>query len=420
VDRRDFLKGAAGTGAGALAWMGLAGAGAAETGGATGGATGAARAAAAGAGAESAAALADLIAALAEVDAGFDDAAWRLQGAVDRSEARRYLMHTLQHALEAWFECTPSSPAFKPFVNPEKKLLGDNPDARYHTTPVGGAHRYRIRGNLAGATYTSFTVELGTAGGHNSRRTGATLNDTQFRAARDGSYEIAVGGERQDGNWLALDPEAGSISVRHYYEREECIAGDRLHHIPIEIERLDRSAPEPPPSDASIAAGLRSVATFLRTTVQAPTSSPDTTPRWVSLVPNQLPAPIKDSSNEDVGFAAVDNVYSMAPFLLKPGEALVIRGRHPRCRFANVVLWNRFMQTLDYRHRRVSLNRKQTKLEQDGSFRIVLAGEDPGVPNWIDTEGRMLGSIFWRFLLPEEEIEPLRTEVVKIDQVSRS
>jgi hypothetical protein len=51
------------------------------------------------------------------------------------------------------------------------------------------------------------------------------------------------------------------------------------------------------------------------------------------------------------------------------------------------VLWNRFMQTYDYAHRRVSLNRKQTKLERDGSFRIVIAHSDPGVPNWIDAEG---------------------------------
>ena len=48
------------------------------------------------------------------------------------------------------------------------------------------------------------------------------------------------------------------------------------------------------------------------------------------------------------------------------------------------------MQTGDYLHRQVSLNRKQTKPEPDGSFRIVVAAEDPGVPNWLDTEGPRL------------------------------
>ena len=37
-----------------------------------------------------------------------------------------------------------------------------------------------------------------------------------------------------------------------------------------------------------------------------------------------------------------------------------------------------------------SRNRASTTLEPDGSFRIVLAHADPGVPNWIDTEGQGL------------------------------
>jgi hypothetical protein len=81
------------------------------------------------------------------------------------------------------------------------------------------------------------------------------------------------------------------------------------------------------------------------------------------------------------------------------------------------VLWNRYTQTLDYRYRRISLNRTQTTLESDGSFKIVLAASDPGVPNWLDSEGRPSGSVFWRFLLPEGEIAPLRTRVVKLGDV---
>jgi hypothetical protein len=399
MDRRDFLTGLASTPLLGLA-SGLTASGA--------------LAATSGSGAsESEAALRELEATLAKVDASFADPAWRLTGPADFVEGRRYLLHTLQHALEAWLEADPARPAFKRFVTPEKKLLGDNPDAVYFTTPVDPARRYRIRGSLAGATYTSFTVELGTAGGHNSRRTGATLNDTQFRAGADGSYEITVGGPEASGNWLALAPDAGSITTRHYYERERSIAADRLHHIPLTIEPLDDPGPPPPPSDASVAAGIRRVATFLEGTVEPPRTGAGL-PRWVSPRPNQLPAPKKDASNEEVGFAAADNVYSMAPFLVKPGEALVIRGRFPRCRFANVVLWNRFMQTLDYAWRRSSLNRKQTRLEPDGSFKIVVAASDPGVPNWLDSEGRAFGTIFFRFMLPEEPIEPLRTRVVPL------
>jgi hypothetical protein len=102
----------------------------------------------------------------------------------------------------------------------------------------------------------------------------------------------------------------------------------------------------------------------------------------------------------------------MAPFFLGPDQALVMTGRWPDCRFANVSLWNRFQQTLDYANRSVSLNRRQTHPEPDGSFRIVLAHRDPGCPNWLDTEGRAFGLVFWRYFLPAGPVETPRAEVI--------
>ncbi|HEU4430323.1 MAG TPA: DUF1214 domain-containing protein [Myxococcota bacterium] len=412
MDRREFLLGSAG-GIGLIAAADLlaaGGAAAAPEAGATGSAAG---------GGESAAALKELREVLGQLDASFATDAWGLRSSTDHAEARRLVMFHLHHAIEVYFEPSPERPAWKRFVTPEKKLLGDNPDAIYFATPVSAAHRYRIRGNVAGATYTSFTVELGGADGANPSGLGATLNDAELEIAPDGSYEIVASAEKPErGNWLRLDPGASSLSTRHYYEREVSIAADQLHHIPLAIDAIDLTAPPPPPSDASVAAGIRRVASFLRTSVAPARRDPKQLPPWVSLVPNRFPPPKKDDSNTKVGFAAKDNVYSMAPFVLAPGEALVIRGRFPKCRFANVVLWNRHTHSLDYRYRRVSLNRKQTRLEADGSFKIVLAASDPGVPNWLDTEGRLSGSVFWRFQLPEEEIAPLVARVVKIGDVA--
>ncbi len=369
-------------------------------------------------GSEAGTALQELRDVLGNLEASFATDAWGLRGPLDQAEVRRLVMFHLHHGIEVYFEPSPERPAWKRFVTPEKKLLGDNPDAIYYATPVAAAQRYRIRGNIAGATYTSFTVEVGGGDGGNPTGLGATLNDGEFEIAPDGGYEIVASAEKPErGNWLRLDPGASSLSTRHYYEREISIAADQLHHIPLAIDRLDLSAPPPPPSDASVAAGIRRVAQFLRTSVYPARRDPALLPPWVSLVPNQFPRPKKDDSNTKVGFAAKDNVYSMAPFVLAEGEALVIRGRFPKCRFANVVLWNRHTHSFDYRYRQISLNRKQTQLEPDGSFKIVLAARDPGVPNWLDTEGRPSGSVFWRFLLPEGEIAPLEATLVKIENV---
>lgn len=102
----------------------------------------------------------------------------------------------------------------------------------------------------------------------------------------------------------------------------------------------------------------------------------------------------------------------------------------PPCRFANVVLWNRFLQTLDYTGpERVSLNRAQLVADDTSSiggdskaeltqYTLVLAHSNPGVPNWLSTEGRARGTIFWRYVLPEADAPAPTTKVVKFNELA--
>ena len=359
---------------------------------------------------EAARALGELQQALDDLEVAFSSPEWRLRTPMDFAEARRVMLHVLMHALQAWLEADPARPFFTPFINQHKKMLGDNPDARYFSAVVDDRHSYRIRGNLAGATYTSFTLELGA--GADGDGIGSTLNDTQFRADKNGDYEIILSAEKVEGNWMPMTKGASSLTTRHYYEREESINNDRLHHIPLNIENLERVPPRPAPTDSSIAAGIRRVTEFVRGNVI--TMNAQNSPPWVSRVPNQFIPPKKDDTHDSITYAARDNVYSMAPWVLAPGQALVMRGRFPACRFSNVVLFNRFLQTLNYEERSVSLNRAQTVLNDDGGFEMVIAHKDPGRPNWLDTEGRPYGIIFWRFQLPEGDIPPLETEVITL------
>lgn len=359
---------------------------------------------------EAAQALAELQQALDNLEIAFASPAWKLRTPQDYAEARRVMLHALMHGLQCWLEADPARPFFTSFINQHKKLLGDNPDARYYQAVIDDQHSYRIRGNLAGATYTSFTIELGA--GTDGDGIGSTLNDTQFEADANGDYEIIVSAEKTEGNWLPMTKGASSITTRHYYEREQSINNDRLHHIPIDIQNLEKVPPRRTPNDNDIAAGIRRVTTFVQGNVI--TMSNDNSPAWVSRVPNQFIPPKKDDSHEAITYAARDNVYSMAPFVLAPDQALLIRGRFPKCRFSNVVLFNRFLQTLDYEERSISLNREQTVLDADGNFEMILAHRDPGRPNWLDTEGRPYGIMFWRFQLPEGDISPLETEVITL------
>ena len=360
-------------------------------------------------------ALHELIDLLGEVDRRWVSPEWNLHSADDHVGAHRALMHMLQWGLVGLFERDPAAPRFHRIVGPDRKVLGDNPDAVYFDAPVSAGRAYRVTGETRGAAYVSITVESGEAWGSMDNQVVGVINDTSFDTDAGGRFEILLGGEPRPRNWLALPEVAGSISTRHYFEEAAYAAADPARVPVMRIEVIDAdgnpvATPPPRPSEESVAAGIRRVAALVRElTVDRPPTGQSEPRTWISRVPNEFPPPDRPG---DLGLAAFDAAYAMAPFLLGPDDALVIRARWPVCRYGNVCLWNRHLQTFDYASRPISLNRAQTTADADGRFTAVIAHSDPGVPNWLDTEGRPFGIVYWRFMLPEGEIETPRAEVV--------
>ena len=373
----------------------------------------------AGSGDAAARAFSELSEALAEIEADYLGPSRGMNTAAERAAGRYLIANALQHGFQCWFDVDPERPLFHRWLSTTKKLLGDNPDAVYYGAVVDPAGTYRIRGNVHAACYTSFSVETGAQDGHISKGVISTLNDTEFDIAADGSYELIASPDPHPSNWLRLEPGAGSITTRHYWEWERSVAADPTFHVPLWIEPIEDPGPAPPMDDVAIAAGIQRVINFVRgLTLDFPDLAPEVMPAWVSNQANRFDNSEYSESNTEIGYAAKDNAYLQTRFELEPEQALIMRGRFPRCRFANVVLWNQRLQTPPYRYRRVSLNRNQVQYEQDGSFEIVVAHRDPGVPNWIDPAGLRTGMIFWRFLLPEENPPPIETELVDVGSLS--
>lgn len=358
------------------------------------------------------AAYRDFIDLLGEVDRRFVGPEGGITRAADVADGHRYVMHTLSGGLDFYFGTEAANPLIERIVSPSRKFLGDNPDAIYFTCPVSAEHRYRVKGNRAGAVYTSFTIESGSADGSYATRVSGDLNDAQIDFDADGSYEIILSPDPQGRNQLHLAPDAGTLTTRHYFEEVRSAAGDPTRQVPLTIERISEPGPPPVQDDAYIAENIRRVSRYLRgRTIDGPTRDPENQPAWVSTTPNVFNQPELPG---DMAFAAVDQAYAMAPYLVMPDEALVIEGRFPECRFANLVLWDRFLQSYDYVNRPISLNRKQTRTDADGNFRIIVAHQDPGLPNWLDASGRVSGIMYWRFMLPEGEIMKPRAQLVKL------
>jgi hypothetical protein len=364
---------------------------------------------------EARAAWEDLLDTLREAGDRFAGEEWGLTAPDDVAGGLRLLAHLLEGGLVGHFEDDPAAPVFRPIVTSTRKSLGDNPDALYYDAAVSSSFAYRVTGRTAGAAYVSFTVEAGGAGGRFPERTAGVLNDDGFDVDAGGRFELFLGGPPRERSWLPLPPDATRITTRHYWEEERTPGRPPTPDLALGIEVLDPPGPLPPPSDASVAAGLRRVTTYVRSrSLDMPKPGEREQPAFVSVVPNSFPPPVAPG---DHALAAADAAYSMAPYLLGPDEALVVTGRWPACRYGGVALWNRHLQTYDYASRQVSLNRAQTATDDDGRFRIVLAHRDPGVPNWIDTEGRPFGMVFWRFILPEGPIETPEAAVVPAAEV---
>ncbi|MFP3901800.1 MAG: DUF1214 domain-containing protein [Acidimicrobiia bacterium] len=363
-------------------------------------------------------AFGDLLDTLQDVAGRYASPEWGLTDAGDVAEALRVIVHHLGTGIETQFEDDPAHPVFRAIVTPWRKALGDNADARYHDARVHSAGTYRVRGRTAGAAYVSFTVETGADDGAFPSGTAGVLNDTAFDIAGDGSFEVTLGGPPRDRAWLPLADGASRITVRHYWEDATSPNLPPAADLGLTIDLVGGDVPPAPPAptDASIAASIRRMATYVRSRTLGAIARPGEgdAPAFVSREPHAFPPPVPPGAH---ALAAADAAYSMAPYLLGPDDALVMRARWPRCRCANVSLWNRQLQTFDYLRNRVSLNRAQAVADPDGTVTIVIAHRDPGVPNWLATEGRPFGLVFWRFMLPEGPIDTPAAEVVPADSL---
>jgi hypothetical protein len=350
-------------------------------------------------GAESGAALRDLLATLGELEARFSAGDPALPDEQSLLEGYRWILTILQVGADAHLWADPQRPRFVDIVGHSKKWGGDNADAFYQYVRLDPARTYRVRARKADAVYFSLTVYGGPDDGRYSDRIVGSLNDRQLDADADGIIELYLAPEPQGGPTIVLDPDAVCAVTRDYLIEPE--TGRRMEWS---IECLD-GAGDPNLTDAELARRLRAVRTWIgeqATITPLALGEPN-------VIDEPYPVP-----KQTVGWAAGDAAYAMGSYELEADEALVIRGRSPECAFWNLCLWNPFLHTYDYAYDRVTINGGQVEYEPDGSWVIAVSEHDPGLPNWVHTQGHPRGRLWFRWFHPTET--PIRptTEVRRI------
>lgn len=315
------------------------------------------------------------------------DEATSALSAEERADGFRALARALANQLGR-LEADDANPELQPFNLWRQKFFMDNPDCRYWVGEIAPGGSYRIEGVARGAAFTSITVY---AGSGLKAQAVARVTSDELRCDHEGRFRLTLGGDASDadGQWLAIPEGANMVWVRQFHDDPPAADGA------CSIVRLDAVAPPPAIEPARFAKRLAGMGTTLdvASMVIAQGSRQD----------EKVLNGIREWSEMQGGAVYTEPGihYQRGAWQLEPGQALLIEGTTVPARHWSVLLYSRFLNSLDYRNRTVSSTGTRVATDADGRFRIVIAGEDPGVPNWLDTEARPFGIFVIRWLQPQ-------------------
>lgn len=307
----------------------------------------------------------------------------------DRAEGFRHLANQVSGWL-AWAIGYPDAqhPAFFRQNDQVMRWGGPNVDQVTRRARVDGDGTYRIAGSMGACEEFILTVKDGDM--HMERY--GILSETlasELGIGRGDDFTIVLSRERPDTDepWIALHPDARMVNLREYYF-------DWAPKPPavVTIERLDTAGQAPPPlTPERVAAMLDEAATIVERSLVYWND-------YLRAERSQLPPNTMGPPRHSAGGSSRIH-YSFGFYDLAPDEALIIDAGTPGCRFWDVQLYTLgWFEPFDYANHVTSINHTQGHISTDGHFRVVVAHEDPGIANWLDTEGRPEGMITHRWI----------------------
>jgi hypothetical protein len=327
---------------------------------------------------------------------------------LERAEGHRMLARLLGLAIEMVVEGSDADrPCFYELQSPIRKYAGDNPDQRYAAAVIAGDRRYRITGQRANALLVEIGVYAGNFAAGGERRLVASLTEEDLVFAADGSIEIELGGDGSPGrkNHVPLASDAINVLVRQYF------ADPHDKRASWRIERVPEAEPAPPLAADAIGGRLLGAALFVERNAKI----------WIDYVAERRAGihnaltPMRDAGDLQTpeGIRYLEGYWSLAA-----GEALVLEFEPAPVPYWGFLIMNFWMESLEWRDRRVSINNRQAVTEPGtGTVRIVIAERDPGHPNWIDTAGHREGLMSLRWAR-HPTLPVVRSRVVPIDSLA--
>lgn len=322
-----------------------------------------------------------------------------------RAEGLRHLARQAAFALQGELEhADPLHPRLHRYELPGSQWGAPNPDNVYERCAIDPAATYVLRGQVGGVHEALFSLVQGDM--HlDEDEVHAELALTDLAVGDDGTFELVIGPGDPPGNHLPSSPGVRLLLIRQYlYDwAHDAIAT-------FTIERNDSAGtPTPAPTPDGVAAAFDRATRWVERSIEY----------WAAYVAasrdllghNTFTAP-----NTPAG-GAPSIAYGGGCWELGDDEALVIEHDQPEAHY-----WNWSMHHLHWfdsgawDERLMSCNGHQAHVDADRKVRLVVAHADPGVPNWLDTEGRATGLAVYRYVGARSKPQPTAT-VVGLDAV---
>lgn len=314
--------------------------------------------------------------------------------------AVRHLARQVGFALRDRLEHSDTaSPSLHRYELPWSQWGAPNPDNVYLRCAIDPTATYELRGNVAGVHEALFSLLQGDMHlGENDVHDEVALSDLDVD--EDGNLTVRIGPGEAEGNHLSPHPESRLLLIRQYLWDWD--------HEPVANFTIEVVAPgvgTAEPVGTALEHAARWVAASIVHWSEYAAATRDLVAHNSVTPPNTPPG------------GAPSIAYGGGCWDLGPGEALVVEHDVPDADYWN---WSiHHLHQFDsgpWDRRLMSCNGQQAHLDHDAKVRIVVAHEDPGVANWLDTQGEPLGLIVYRYVGARTKPQPT-ARVVSIGEL---
>jgi hypothetical protein len=313
-----------------------------------------------------------LVSAIAEAEK-LVAAAPHIETEADLLEGLQYLAGCAAACTHMVFDYERDHPMLLSGTGPFTKMGLDNPDTLYFGCRVQPDHDYLVTGIRGSTTDLSFQLLGGEYTDDNVPASQAAFDDRELEIAADRSFQ-----------WQVRPTSPGQLVIREVYGDWSAQRGT------LAIQRLDTAGTAPPAlTRAAIekryATAGKQLVNRIKTWLQFP--------QWFYLdIPvNTMAAPRLTPGGLATQYSSVGH------FELRPDQALIITLPVTDAPYLGFQLGSMWYISLDYINHQTSLNNTQAQADPDGKIRIVVADQNPGVTNWVETLGHRRGFLQFRW-----------------------